>query len=301
MNLSRVDLNLFTVFDAIYREGGITPASRKLHLSQPAVSHALARLRELLGDPLFERRGNEMIATPKARAFAATIGSSLHSLEQLLKGTERFDPAVSKRVFTIAARAANEGSFLPPIVADLACNAPGIDVAAVRINRRGMPSDLQSGALDLALDVALSLPTQVRCESLGKSPLAVLVRQGHPLVGESLDLQTYLSLEHVLVTGRRHGAGYEDAALARQGHTRRIRLRCQHHEAATEAVSCSDLALTLTRRHAELLNRSATNRLLPFPLTVPALELFMYWHENVENDAANQWLRGRIRAVIGMG
>ena len=72
MHISRVDLNLFTVFDAIYREGGITPASKRLHLSQPAVSHALARLRELLDDPLFERRGNEMIPTPKARSLAAT-------------------------------------------------------------------------------------------------------------------------------------------------------------------------------------------------------------------------------------
>ena len=80
MQLSRIDLNLFTVFDAIYREGGITPASRRLHLSQPAVSHALGRLRELLNDPLFERRGHEMIPTPLARSLADSIASSLGSL-----------------------------------------------------------------------------------------------------------------------------------------------------------------------------------------------------------------------------
>src|SRR4029450_6195356 len=85
MQLSRVDLNLFTVFDAIYREGGITPASKRLHLSQPAVSHALARLRELLDDPLFERRGNDMVPTAMARSLAATVSGSLGNLERVLQ------------------------------------------------------------------------------------------------------------------------------------------------------------------------------------------------------------------------
>src|SRR6185436_5132422 len=104
MQLSRVDLNLFTIFDAIYRDGGITPASKRLHLSQPAVSHALARLRELLDDPLFERRGHDMVPTPLARSIAANVASSLGGLEQLLQRTGRFDPGTSPRSFTIDAR-----------------------------------------------------------------------------------------------------------------------------------------------------------------------------------------------------
>src|ERR1700754_4396243 len=92
MQLSRVDLNLFTIFDAIYRDGGITPASKRLHLSQPAVSHALARLRELLDDPLFERRGHDMVPTPLARSIAANVASSLGGLAQLLPRTGRVDP-----------------------------------------------------------------------------------------------------------------------------------------------------------------------------------------------------------------
>src|SRR5688572_22465195 len=127
MHISRVDLNLFTVFDAIYREGGITLASKRLYLSQPAVSHALARLRELLGDPLFERRGNEMIPTPKARELAATIGSSLGSLERMLNSTGNFDPATSQRAFTVAIRESHEGSFLPELMAEIGRDAPHID------------------------------------------------------------------------------------------------------------------------------------------------------------------------------
>src|SRR5262245_26372546 len=161
MHLSRIDLNLFTVFDAIYREGGITPASKRLHLSQPAVSHALARLRELLNDPLFERRGNEMVPTPMARSLAATIGASLGSLEQMLQRTGRFDAATSHQSFTIAVREAQELSFLPTLVEQIAQAAPHIDVAAVRIDRRDLEEDLQGGELDVALDVALPVSADV--------------------------------------------------------------------------------------------------------------------------------------------
>ena len=124
MQLSRIDLNLFTVFDAIYREGGITPASKRLHLSQPAVSHALARLRELLNDPLFERRGNEMVPTPLARSLAATIGSSLGSLDQMLHQAGRFDPGTSHRAFTIAVRESQELAFLPALIDRIGQSAP---------------------------------------------------------------------------------------------------------------------------------------------------------------------------------
>src|SRR5512138_1145383 len=150
MQLSRVDLNLFTIFDAIYRDGGITPASKRLHLSQPAVSHALARLRELLDDPLFERRGHDMVPTPLARSIAANVASSLGGLEQLLQRTGRFEPATSQRSFTVAMRQFNELPFLPMLIERLQREAPHVDVAVVRIDRRDLEQDLQSGGIDLA-------------------------------------------------------------------------------------------------------------------------------------------------------
>ena len=290
MHLSRIDLNLFTVFDAIYREGGITPASRRLHLSQPAVSHALARLREILGDPLFERRGNEMVPTPMARSLAATIGASLGSIEQMLQRAGRFDPATSHRCFTIAVRASQELTFLPALVAQIAQTAPHVDVAAVRIERRDIEEDLQSGAIDAALDVALPLSREVRREQVSSEPLAVLARQGHPAIAGTLDMPTYLALDHVLVTGRRRGGGYEDIALGRLGMTRHIRVRCQQHAAASEIVSRSDLIATMAQSQAQLANRHG-NQVLPMPAGIPPIEQFLYWHANVDADPASQWFR----------
>lgn len=294
MNMSRIDLNLFTVFDVIYREGGITAASKRLHLSQPAVSHALARLRELLGDPLFERQGNEMIPTPRARALAATISSSLVSLEQMLHRAAHFDPNTAQRNFTIAMRESHELAMISHLAQTLR-DAPGVGLAAVRIDRRDLEDDLLSGELDLALDIALPLSTDIHRERITASPLVVLARAGHPALQGTLDLATYLSLEHVLVTGRRRGGGYEDVALQRLGKSRRIRARCQHHLAACELVSQSDLLLTLPDRQAALVNRHTHNQRFDFPAESPLLEGYVYWHANVEDDPANRWLRAKVR------
>jgi DNA-binding transcriptional LysR family regulator len=291
MQLSQIDLNLFTVFDAIYREGGITPASRRLHLSQSAVSHALARLRELLNDPLFERHGNEMLPTPRARELAATIGQSLANLEKALHTGENFGPATLQRSFTIAMREAHETTFLPSMVEALAREAPGVSIATVRIDRRDVEDDLQSGELDLAVDVNLPVSNEILRQRVSAEPLAVLARKDHPIVKGQLDLATYLALDHVLITGRRKGRGLEDATLQRLNVTRTIRARCQQHAAAIEIVSRSDLLATMPRYYAHHFNAHFGNQVLPFPVEESTLELFAYWHANVDVDASHRWFR----------
>lgn len=298
MQLSRIDLNLFTVFDAIYREGGITAASRRLHLSQPAVSHALGRLRELLNDPLFERRGHEMIPTPLARSLADSIASSLGNLEQMLQRVGHFEPGTAHRCFTIAARESHELSFLPALMSRIDHEAAHVDIASVRIDRRDLEEDLQSGEIDLAIDVGLPLSSDVRRERIGAEPLVVLARADHPAVRGKLDIETYTALSHILVTGRRRGGGYEDGALARLGLSRHIKMRCQQHVAASQVVSRSDLLVTMTRSQAAIVNRQTNNQLLPFPIEVPPLESFLYWHSNVEEDPASQWFRAQVRICL---
>jgi DNA-binding transcriptional LysR family regulator len=298
MDLSKIDLNLFTVFDAIYREGGITSASKRLHLSQPAVSHALARLRELLNDPLFERVGNQMIPTPRARTLAATIGGSLENLEQMLHRAAEFDPATSQRSFVVAMRESHEVHFLPRMIAMLEREAPHIDIATVRIERRDLEDDLQTGALDCAVDMALAASMAVSRKAIVAESLVVLARQDHPAVRGNLDLETYLEQGHVLITGRRRGGGYEDAALSRRGMSRRIRVRCQQHAAANDVVKQSDLLATMPRSYAELANRHAGNQVLPFPAEIPMFDLFLYWHANVDKDSASQWFRSRVETAL---
>lgn len=295
MQLSRIDLNLFAVFDAIYRERGITAAARQLHLSQPAVSHALARLRELLGDPLFERQGNVMMPTPMARMMAGTVRAALGGLDQMLRQVGQFDPAGSQRLFKVASSGSAELSFLPDLVARLAREAPGIQVATVRADRGNLEEDLRSGELDLALDIGLPLTAEIRRQPVGASELVVLARVGHPVIGPGFDMEAYLAQEHVLVTGRRRGVGLEDVALGQLGMTRQIRVRCQRHAAASAIVARTDLLATMSRTQVQLDDAAAAGiQVLALPVALPALETFLYWHASADADPASQWFRGAM-------
>jgi len=300
-NLARIDLNLLVVLETIHAEGGITRAAEKLHLSQPAISHALARLRETFDDPLFVRQGNTMIPTPFARRLLEPVRESLRTLDAAFAGLERFDPATSRKRFTLGLRAVMEPTVLPALMEEILGAAPGVGLAAVRVDRRRVETDLAAGALDVALDVLLPVPESVRHEPLSSDRLVVIARRGHPGVGDTLDLDAYLALDHILVSARRRGTGLEDAALSRLGHQRSIRLRCQQYFAACRVVSRTDLVLTMPERQARITNRDFDNRVLPLPLDGPSLDAYLYWHASVDADPANLWMRNCIRTAFVRG
>ncbi|HZR38104.1 MAG TPA: LysR family transcriptional regulator [Nevskia sp.] len=299
MHLNRVDLNLLVVLDAIYTEGGITRAARKLHLTQPAISHALARLREMFGDQLFERQGQAMAPTPLARGIIEPVRRSLRSLEITLNQVSQFDPATSRHKFTIGVRDVLEATLLPALMARVEKQAPHIEIAAVRADRRELESELAMGSLDAAIDVLLlPLSENIRHTPIAMDPLVVVARKNHPKIKKKLDLETYLAQEHILASSRRSGPGLEDMELARQGHQRSVRLRCQHYFAACSVVSQTDLLLTMPETYARIASRQFDNQILPFPLALPAMDAHLYWHANVEEEPANRWLRERIREVF---
>lgn len=294
VHLSRVDLNLFVVFDAIFSEGSITRAGRRLNLSQPAISHALARLRGLAGDPLFVRSGHAMAPTPRARQMIAAVRDALHGFESSLAASDSFDAgAVSKR-FVVGLQGVAEPMVAPVLMRAIARSAPRVDISLVRPDRREIERELAAGTLDLVLDVLLPLPEEVRRLRLGTERLMVVVRRDHPEVRKALTLATYLALEHIQVSQRRRGLSAEDFELSRQDLRRRVRLRCQNYFAACRVVSVTDLALTMPERYAAIINRDFGNRLLPFPLDVAAFDTYAYWHANSDADPANRWLRTQL-------
>jgi len=294
VHLSRIDLNLFVVFDAIYTEGGITRASKRLSLTQPAISHALGRLRELFDDPLFIRQSKAMIPTPLARVMIDPVRQSLRGFEATLKRVDRFDPATARKHFTVGMRDVRELTMLPNLLRSVTRAAPFIDIAIVRAERKQLETELAAGTLDAAIDVRLALSDEVRRHPINAERLVVVARPRHPTVKRELDLETYLSQEHILVSTRRRGFGVEDYELSRHGLKRRIRLRCQHYFAACRVVSETDLILTMAERYARIVNRLFRNRVLPFPLEVPDYDAYLYWHVNAETDPANQWLREQL-------
>ena len=299
MHLSRVDLNLFVVFDTIFTEGSLTQAASKLSLSQPAVSHALGRLRELLGDALFARQGKRMVPTAYARNLIGTVRQSLQLLESGLQSPALFDPGQAQRVFHVGMRDVLEAIALPPLMARLQRAAPSVAVNCVRIDRRDMEVELSSGGLDLVVDVALPMGSEIRHRPLMNDQLVVVARRDHPAwsAGQGIDMPTYLAQSHILVSSRRSGPGLEDFELNRLGLRRRIGLRCQHYFAACRVVRDTNLILTMPEHYACIANESFGNALHAFPLATPSLDVHVYWHAGADRDPANVWLRQQLDDV----
>jgi DNA-binding transcriptional LysR family regulator len=299
MHISRVDLNLLVVLDTIYTEGGITKAAEKLHLTQPAISHALARLRDLFNDPLFERQGHRMVPTPLTKRLIDPLRGSLQSIGSLLNDTQSFEPATAKKRFVIGLRDFMESTVMPPLMKALAIEAPGVEVSSVRANRRSLESELAAGTLDVAVDVLLPLSDAVKVKRITVDGMAVVARQGHPAIADgAITLDSYLAERHILVTSRRQGPGFEDIELRRMGVQRQVALRCQFYFAACRTVSETDLLLTMPESYAHVANRQFGNLVMAFPVPLSSMDAYMYWHASTDNDAANRWLRAVMLRCI---
>lgn len=301
MHISRVDLNLLVVFDTIYTEGGITKAAEKLHLTQPAISHALARLRDLFSDPLFERQGYRMVPTALAKRMIGPLREALQQLGLLLNDTQRFEPATARKRFVVGLRDYMESTVMPQLMTILGHEAPEAEVSTVRVNRKSLESELAAGTLDVAVDVMLPVSSAVKFTRIGADGMAVVARRDHPALSDGrLDLDTYLGQRHILVTQRREGPGFEDLELRRLGVQRRIALRCQFYFAACRTVSQTDLLLTMPAGYARIASRPFDNRVMAFPVPLTPHDAYLYWHASTDNDVANRWFReALLRACAG--
>jgi len=298
-HLARFDLNLLRIFDAIFARGGVSAAARHLNLSQPAISHALAKLRDTFDDPLFVRQGNRLVPTPAARAIAGPVREALRGLDVALDAATSFDPARATREFRIGVRLSGEMPRFSSLVARVRSAAPHVSLASVTFRRRDLVMTLANGDLDLALDVALPADDRLRSQHLGTEPIVVVARKGHPRVDGAIDLDTYLALEHIIATARPYGPGLEDMALERMGLVRRVAVRCQHAITAWQIVASSDMLFALPRSHAEVLDAMWPMQLVELPLPVERSGSYLYWHQAAQADPGLGWLRAIIVEELG--
>ncbi|MCC7411893.1 MAG: LysR family transcriptional regulator [Gammaproteobacteria bacterium] len=290
--MARPDLNLFRVFDAIYTQGNLTRAGELLHVSQPAVSSALARLRRLYGDPLFVRGAEGMTPTPFAEAVAPDVRRALQLLQSSVAHRERFDPAASDRSFRIATGDLGEVLVAPALIRDCATMAPGVTLEVVRASRAEIPRALAAGQVDFAIDALPVADAEISTLRLLETDHVVAVRAGHALADPPLTLDRYLACAHVHASSRRRGAGPADIALRRLGRQRQIVLRTQHHLQAVLTALHTDLVLTAPAALARLF----ALHLQPVPFAIPRFDLFLFWHRGNDGDPACAWLRERIAA-----
>lgn len=296
MALNRLDLNLLHVFDTIFREGSLTRAAKALHLTQPAVSHSLSRLREHFDDPLFSRQGNQMVPTPLARRFLESMRPGLTRIQSAVNQFHAFDPANQRKTYALAMRDILESTFLPQLMNRLE-GYPELEISSQRIPRRDMETHLAAGKLDFAVDVLLPVSNQTAHERLRRDRLVVLARAGHPLTQGSLTMDRYLEARHVLVSSRTEGPGIEDFELSRSGVQRQIRLRCQHYYAACRVVENSDLLLTMPENYARIIAERSDIQIFTSPAALPDIDVHLYWHKAYDREPALIWFRDQLREI----
>ncbi len=291
--LRRSDLNLLPVFDALMRERSVTRAAARVYLSQPAMSNALNRLREMLDDPVLVRTADGMRPTPRALALEGPLRMILNQLDRMLCRPPPFDPATSRQRFSIAMTEYGESVVLPPLVERVAGLAPGIAIEALPLGPE-LPEDrLESGGLQLVIGVQgyFEIPARLRSRPWIEDRLVCLVRKGHAAAGAGrLSLARYLDCRHVYPSPLGRRDNILDAWLADQGKQRSIAVAARSYWAAARIAARTDYVLSVPQRVAEPLARALPLALVEPPRGTPRFRLELIWHPLQEGDGGLQWL-----------
>ena len=300
VNIRGLDLNLLGLLDLLLEHRSVTRAAEAAHLSQPAMSRALGRLRAMFDDPLLVRGDAGLVLTPRAAALKAELRRILHEVAGLVR-RERFDPARWAGRITIAATDHQTILLLPLLMARLARDAPLLDVTVVPFTASLLPR-LQDGAVDLSFSVLSEpLPRGILSEPLYDDAFVTLLRRGHPAADE-WTVRTFAALDHVLVTILGEGRGVFDDELERLGLSRRVRLTLPHFYAAMAVVGRSDLVVTLPRSIAERYLDAFDLVALPPPVARPPFTVVAIWPEALDAEPSGAWLRQVVRQeASGLG
>jgi DNA-binding transcriptional LysR family regulator len=254
IDLSRVDLNLLVLFDAVMQERHVGRTALRLHLSPSAISHGIARLRRLLNDPLFLKHPKGVVPTERADALAVPIGEILTGVRHVVANASDFDPARSTRRFTIGAPDAVLGVVLPPLLATLATRGPKIDLNLRTTLPQVALDELDGRHADLVLQPLADVPARFASTPLYEEDFAIALRKRHPLAPR-LTLAGYCSAAHVLVSVTGDPHGNVDVALAKLGRSRRVAITVPNFLLALALVAETDLIAAVPRRAAAYARR----------------------------------------------
>ena len=301
MSFLTLDLNLLRVFDAVMTEQNLTRAAGHLAMTQPAVSNAIKRLRERLGDELLIRTAYGVKPTPRAEALWPAVRAALAILEAAVT-PETFDVAKTQVTFRMAMADATAAFWLPALMRSIESEAPGVNVRMVPLTTREPRPMLLRGDIDLAVGffpgVAAQLSSDtsspIRHERLYSGHYVCVMRRQHPLAKVELTLDNYCAANHLLVSfsGRAHGL--VDEALAKIHRERRILLTVNQFFTGGRVVANSDL-ITVLPRHlitSTGMTEALVYKELPFPM--PEVHLDMLWHERDARSPAHKWLRTHL-------
>lgn len=287
----RYDLNLLPVFTVLMEERNVTRAAERLGITQPSLSNALNRLREMLHDPLFIRERYGMQPTQKAEELAPVITAALASLDGVVLGQQAFDPAKANQLITIAPNSYVEFVLVPALVAKLRERAPGIRLRFTPYGSDLVETGVVSGMTAMALGRISDPPDNLIVQHLTDDGLACIVRADHPQIDNKISKRQYEQLKHVnvLPPGRLRAGLFQ--ALQRTGLKREVVVSVTNFLAVPEVVAVTDYCATLPRLICRHLVRDARLKVLPAPVDLGTFPMEMAWHTRYRHDPAHRWLR----------
>jgi LysR family transcriptional activator of mexEF-oprN operon len=288
-DIESLDLNLLRVFDAVARERHVTRAAEKLHLSQPAVSNALARLRQALGDELFLRRPGGVEPTSLALALAEPVAEVLDRLRQTLAVQAPFDPAASDRVFTIGLSEYAESVLVPSLLEAVTREAPRVLLAVRHTDRTNAIASLEDGQAELVVGVLPEPPAIYTRVRLLPEAFLVLMRADHPLAEGPMTVERFAAYPHLLHSPNGSRDGALDAPMAAAGHPRRL--------GAIVVLACTEMVMALSARLAIRLGEVHGLAVRPLPLAMRHTRLSLIFHRRFEADGGHAWLRRLMLSV----
>ena len=305
LNFRTLDLNLLRVFDEVMTERSLTRAAHNLAMTQPAVSNALRRLREVLGDELVRRSGYGVEPTPVALALWPTVRDALHMLrESLAPGA--FDPISARNAFVLAMADATAAKLIPGLMDLLETEAPGVNLRVLPLTTRDPRGLLESGTVDLAIGHfpgvlaelgAMHLQEndpQFHHQRLYDGEYVVVMRRGHPLAGQPLSLDSYCEARHLLVSFSGRPFGFVDEALAAVSRQRHVVITVNQFFTAGRVVATTDLLTVLPRHFVGATGMEDELALCDLPLQVPAVHVDSLWHRQATQNSAHRWLRDAV-------
>ena len=298
---SKLDLNLLIALDALIDEGSVNGAAARLHLSGPAMSRALGRVRKALGDPVLVRSGRAMVRTPHAEAIRAEVHELVARTTTLFERPRALDLSTLERTFTVQADDSTFAVVGAELLTRLRAEAPGVSVRFLGEGPRDNVSPLRDGTADLEIGVIDAPTPETRVEPLLHEASVVVVRDGHPLTtGGPVTLGRYAAAEHITVSRRGILHGPIDDFLGEHGLARDVVVSVPNATIALLMVADGDFV----GRAAARLHRPLVDRLglvmLDTPLVLPGLDIAQAWHAKFAADPAHAWLRERIREVFAV-
>ncbi|MFG3265384.1 MULTISPECIES: LysR family transcriptional regulator [Streptomyces] len=292
----QLDLNLLTVLDALLEEGSVGGAAQRLHLSSPAVSRTLGRLRAVTGDDILVRTGHSMAPTPYAVSVREEVHRLVRQAHEVLSPIRELDLAGLDRTFTIQCHDAVAVSLAPVLVGRLQERAPGVRLRVLAENPVDA-DDLRQGRVDLELGGGRPTLPEFRSEPLGEDRLVVAMRAGHPCAA-GLDLASYAAHPHVVISRRGRLTAPVDDVLAAEGLRRRVVAAVATVSTALRIAARSDVLVTCTATLGRPLIEAFGLLAVPLPAESPAAVINCNWHQRFDSDPAHAWLREQVRASV---